>query len=92
MALTLGARDVLVGRAHVYGLAAADDADVRHCIDTLARELRMTMHPCGARRIAELNRGMIRSRRPWPSAGADPITPRVLRTSLVRATHDSIRG
>lgn len=31
----------------------------------------MTMHLCGARSIAELNRGMLRSRRPWPLAGAD---------------------
>jgi isopentenyl diphosphate isomerase/L-lactate dehydrogenase-like FMN-dependent dehydrogenase len=36
---------VLVGRAHLYRLVAADGADARHCIDILARELRMTMHP-----------------------------------------------
>ena len=54
---------MLAGRAQLYGLAAADGADVRHCIDILARELRMIMHLCSARIIAGLNRGMIRSRR-----------------------------
>jgi hypothetical protein len=31
----------------------------------------MTMQLCGARSIAELNRGMTSSRQPWPPAGAD---------------------
>ncbi|HLX51383.1 MAG TPA: alpha-hydroxy acid oxidase [Streptosporangiaceae bacterium] len=61
-ALALGARAVLVGRAHLYGLAAAGEAGVRHCIDILAAELRMTMQLCGARSIAELNPGLIRRR------------------------------
>ena len=46
---------MLAGRAQLYGLAAADEADVRHCIDILAQELRMTTHLCGARSIAEPN-------------------------------------
>ena len=62
---------MLAGRAQLYGLAAADGADVRHCIDILARELRTTMHLCGARSISELNRGVIRRRQPWPLTGAD---------------------
>jgi len=48
-ALTLGARDVLVGRAHLYRLAAADEADVRHCIESVLRErvlhLRLDQRP-----------------------------------------------
>jgi isopentenyl diphosphate isomerase/L-lactate dehydrogenase-like FMN-dependent dehydrogenase len=35
---------------------------VRHCIDILAAELRMTMALCGARNIAELDRDLIRRR------------------------------
>jgi isopentenyl diphosphate isomerase/L-lactate dehydrogenase-like FMN-dependent dehydrogenase len=66
-ALALGARAVLIGRAHLYGLAAAGEAGVRHCIDILAHELRMTMQLCGARTIAELEPGLIRRR-----AAADP--------------------
>jgi L-lactate dehydrogenase (cytochrome) len=61
-ALALGARAVLVGRAHLYGLAAAGEAGVRHCIDILAQELRMTMQLCGVRKIDELNPGLIRRR------------------------------
>ena len=69
--MALGARAVLVGRGHLYRLPAADEAGVRHRIDILAQELRTTMHLCGARSIAELNRGVIRSRQPWPQTGAD---------------------
>jgi L-lactate dehydrogenase (cytochrome) len=61
-ALALGAKAVLVGRAHLYGLAAAGEAGVRHCVDILAQELRMTMQLSGARSIKELDRGLIRRR------------------------------
>ena len=61
-ALALGARAVMVGRVHLYGLAAAGEAGVRHCIDILARELRMTMQLAGATSIAELDRGLVRRR------------------------------
>jgi L-lactate dehydrogenase (cytochrome) len=63
-ALALGARAVLIGRAHLYGLAAAGEAGVRHCIDILAHELRMTMALCGARSLAELDRGLLRDLSP----------------------------
>jgi L-lactate dehydrogenase (cytochrome) len=68
-ALALGASAVLVGRAHLYGLAAAGEAGVRHCIDILAEELRMTMQLCGARSIAELDRGLIRRQQLPPPPG-----------------------
>ncbi len=61
-ALALGARSVLIGRAHLYGLAAAGEAGVRHAIDILERELRITMALAGARRIADLEPGLIRGR------------------------------
>ena len=69
-ALALGARAVLVGHAHLYGLAAAGEAGVRHCIDILAQELRITMQLCGAQSVAELDRSMIRHQQ--PSAGPPP--------------------
>ncbi len=59
-ALAMGAKAVLIGRAYLYGLAAAGEAGVRHCIDILAHELRTTMQLCGARSVAELDRGLIR--------------------------------
>jgi L-lactate dehydrogenase (cytochrome) len=61
-ALALGARAVLLGRAHLYGLAAAGEAGVRHCIDILAHELSTAMALCGARSVAELDRSLIRYR------------------------------
>jgi len=67
-ALALGAKAVLVGRAHLYGLAAAGEAGVRHCIDILAQELRMTMQLSGARSVAELNPSLIQRREPLTEA------------------------
>jgi L-lactate dehydrogenase (cytochrome) len=59
-ALALGARAVLVGRAHLYGLAAAGEAGVRHAIDILDRELRMAMALVGARTLSDLGRDLLR--------------------------------
>ena len=59
-ALALGARAVLVGRAHLYGLAAAGEAGVRHAIGILAGELRTTMALCGVATLADLDRSLIR--------------------------------
>jgi L-lactate dehydrogenase (cytochrome) len=59
-ALSLGARAVLIGRAHLYGLAVAGEAGVRHAIDILDKELRMTMALCGARNLGELGRDLLR--------------------------------
>lgn len=61
-ALALGARAVLIGRAHLYGLAAAGEAGVRHCIDLLADELRMTLGLCGLTSIDELTPALVRRR------------------------------
>lgn len=79
-ALALGARAVLVGRAHLYGLAAAGEAGVRHAIDILAQELRMAMALSGAARIADLDRSLIR---------AQPITPSSDRIRRMIATEDA---
>ncbi|MCW2909211.1 MAG: FMN-dependent alpha-hydroxy acid dehydrogenase, partial [Actinomycetia bacterium] len=74
-ALALGARAVLVGRAHLYGLAAAGEAGVRHAIDILAGELRTSMALCGAATVADLDRTLIQAvtpplpRTPRASAG-----------------------
>lgn len=46
-ALALGARAVLIGRAHLYNLAAAGEAGVRRTIDILGHELRITMALAG---------------------------------------------
>jgi L-lactate dehydrogenase (cytochrome) len=63
-ALALGARGVLIGRPHLYGLAAAGEPGVRHAIDILAKELRTTMALCGAASLAELDRDLLRAAAP----------------------------
>jgi L-lactate dehydrogenase (cytochrome) len=83
-ALALGAKAVLVGRAHLYGLAAAGEAGVRHCIDILASELRMTMQLCGARTVADLDRSLIRRRQPPPAAPAARRKPQAVTASRAR--------
>lgn len=70
-ALALGARAVLVGRAYLYGLAAAGEAGVRHAIDILAGELRMCMALSGATNLEELDRDLLRPSDP-PSLDAHP--------------------
>lgn len=61
-ALALGARACLLGRAHVYGLAAAGEAGVLAAIDFLAGELRTAMGLCGLSRLAEAGPGLVRRR------------------------------
>ncbi len=62
MALALGARACLIGRAHLYGLAAAGEAGVSRAIDILADELRIAMALSGAASLAELNPSLIEHR------------------------------
>lgn len=61
-ALALGARAVLVGRAHLYGLAAAGEAGVRHAIDILSDELRTAMALAGATNLSDLDRHLVHHR------------------------------
>lgn len=69
-ALSLGARAVLIGRAHLYGLAAAGEAGVRHAVDILVDELRTAMALCGAADLDDLGRHLIRHREQRPDLDA----------------------
>lgn len=53
-ALRLGARGVLVGRAWLYGLAAAGEAGVAHAIDILVHELHTAMALSGLQSVRSL--------------------------------------
>ncbi len=53
-ALALGADAVLLGRAFLYGLAAAGEAGVTRAIEILAAEIRRTMALLGVTSIAGL--------------------------------------
>lgn len=61
-ALALGARAVLVGRAYLYGLAAAGQPGVRHAIDILTHELRTAMALAGAANLGDLDPALVRGR------------------------------
>jgi L-lactate dehydrogenase (cytochrome) len=58
-ALALGARACLVGRAWVYGVAAAGERGVAAVIDTLGQELRATMALLGVTRVAQIDRSLL---------------------------------
>lgn len=58
-ALCLGARAVLVGRAYVYGLAAAGEAGVTRAIDILRADLVRTLKLLGCRSVADLDRSYL---------------------------------
>ncbi|MFC0204972.1 alpha-hydroxy acid oxidase [Novosphingobium soli] len=58
-ALAIGARAVLVGRATLYGCAAAGEAGVRHAIDLLANEIDVAMAMVGVTRLDQLDRSYL---------------------------------
>ena len=72
-ALALGADMVLVGRAALYGVAAAGEAGVRRALDILKNEVDRVMALIGCRSVAELDASFVRLprsevRRPAPQA------------------------
>lgn len=59
VARACGASGVLLGRAMLYGVAAAGEAGARHALDLLRDEFIRTMRLCGARHVGELDRGLL---------------------------------
>ena len=66
-ALALGAKAVLVGRAPLYGLAAAGQSGVERALKLLMQESARVMAFCGCRNIGEISRELIH--RPRAKAG-----------------------
>ncbi|MCK2125696.1 alpha-hydroxy-acid oxidizing protein [Thauera aromatica] len=60
-ALALGARGVFLGRPLLYGLAVDGEAGAAAVLELITTELERTMILTGARRIAELERGLVRA-------------------------------
>jgi (S)-mandelate dehydrogenase len=58
-ARALGARAVLVGRATLYGVAAAGEAGARRALEILADELVRTMQLCGVTRFEDIGKELI---------------------------------
>lgn len=54
LALASGAQGVLVGRAVLYGVAAAGEAGARHALGILQEEFTRAMRLCGARSVSEI--------------------------------------
>lgn len=61
-AVALGARGTMIGRAFLYGLAAAGEAGVRRSLDIIAAELDTTMALCGYTDIGSVGPEILASR------------------------------
>jgi L-lactate dehydrogenase (cytochrome) len=76
-ALALGADACSIGRAYLYGLAAAGASGVSRVIDILADELRRTMTLLGVSSVEDLKRSggtLVRDLRTQPAFSQRPIT------------------
>jgi L-lactate dehydrogenase (cytochrome) len=73
-ALCLGARAVLCGRAHAYGLAAGGQAGVTRAIQMLRADLVRTLKLLGCASVAELDRSCVEAPATW-LGGASSRTP-----------------
>ena len=58
--LALGASFALIGRAYLYGLMAGGEPGVDRAAEILSTELERTMKLLGARRLADLDRELVR--------------------------------
>lgn len=61
-ALALGADACMIGRAYLYGLAAAGERGVDHVLDLLTSGVRRTMALCGVRSIDEIDNDLVTRR------------------------------
>jgi (S)-mandelate dehydrogenase len=59
IALALGARAVLIGRATLYGVCAGGEAGASRALDILTDELRRTMQLCGVTRVADIGLALL---------------------------------
>jgi L-lactate dehydrogenase (cytochrome) len=73
-AICLGARAVLVGRAYVYGLAAAGEAGVARAIEILRADVERTLKLLGCPSIAALDASYVDVPAAWSRAA--PSSPR----------------
>lgn len=67
-ALALGARGVLIGRAHLYGLGAAGREGVTKCLEIIRKELDLTMAMCGLTDVRQASPDILA-----PPAGGMPV-------------------
>lgn len=60
-AVALGAQAVLIGRSHLWGLAIAGEAGVRHALEILAAEIDLAMAIGGWKRLDDLTERSLKS-------------------------------
>jgi len=60
-ALALGAEGVMVGRATLYGAAAAGEPGAKHALEILRNEFERAMQLCGARSVADIGPHLLAS-------------------------------
>ena len=58
-ALALGAKSCLIGRAYIYGLGALGKQGVKTAIETIRKELDITMALTGVTRISDIGRNVL---------------------------------
>jgi L-lactate dehydrogenase (cytochrome) len=58
-ALAMGAKGTYIGRAYIYGLGAMGQAGVTAALDTIHKELDLTMALCGRRDVRTLDRDIL---------------------------------
>jgi isopentenyl diphosphate isomerase/L-lactate dehydrogenase-like FMN-dependent dehydrogenase len=78
-ALALGARSVLVGRAPLWGVAAAGQAGAEHALGILAEEMLRILGQLGCRDLSELGRSLLWTEAQLAAWGGDP------QANLIRA-------
>ena len=66
--LRLGADAVLIGRASLYGLAAAGASGVERAVAILKEELTRTMKLCGVTDVAEIDERFLLPRQHAPQS------------------------
>jgi isopentenyl diphosphate isomerase/L-lactate dehydrogenase-like FMN-dependent dehydrogenase len=60
-ALALGAQAVAIGRATLYGAAAAGEAGAERALQILTDELKRAMQLCGTPRVSDIDRGLLQT-------------------------------
>ena len=58
-AIALGAKGTMIGRAFLYGLGAMGEDGVRICLETIAKELDVSMAFCGRTAIEKVDRTIL---------------------------------
>ncbi|MNV84331.1 (S)-mandelate dehydrogenase [compost metagenome] len=62
-ALALGAQAVAIGRATLYGVAAAGEAGAERALQILTEELKRAMQLCGTPRVSDIDRELLEATR-----------------------------